>query len=221
HDTSVPLRFIAFDLLWKDGEDLLGQPLLDRRAKLESLALVSPFETIAIHPADDPGEIERLFKQSLQDGHEGLIAKDPASSYSPGRRGKSWLKLKGVMPTLDCVVVAAEQGHGKRSDVLSDYTFAVRDETNGALRVLGKAYSGLTDQEIEELTEHFTRNTLRKERRKHHVEPDIVLEIAFDAIRPSPRHDSGLALRFPRIKAIRRDKTVADIDTLQSARALL
>ena len=125
------------------------------------------------------------------------------------------------MPTLDCVVVIAEQGHGKRSDVLSDYTFAVRDESNGQLRVIGKAYSGLTDDEIEELTEHFKRHTLRKERRKHHVEPNLVLEIAFDAIRPSPRHDSGLALRFPRIKAIRRDKSLAEIDTLKSARALL
>jgi DNA ligase 1 len=125
------------------------------------------------------------------------------------------------MPTLDCVVVIAEQGHGKRSDVLSDYTFAVRDESNGQLRVIGKAYSGLTDDEIEDLTEHFKKHTLRKERRRHHVEPDVVLEIAFDAIRPSLRHDSGLALRFPRIKAIRRDKTIADIDTLESARALL
>ncbi len=174
-----------------------------------------------MYPADQTGEIDGIFKQSLQQGHEGLIAKDPASAYSPGKRGKSWIKLKGVMPTLDCVVVIAEQGHGKRSDVLSDYTFAVRDDQTGKLRVLGKAYSGLTDDEIEDLTEHFTKHTLRKERRKHHVEPDIVLEIAFDAIRRSPRHDSGLALRFPRIKAIRRDKTIEDIDTLQSALSLL
>ncbi|MES2475872.1 MAG: ATP-dependent DNA ligase [Verrucomicrobiota bacterium] len=220
-DHGVPLRFIAFDLLWHDGTDLLDQPLLDRRTQLEALNLAAPFEAIPLLSADDTSQIAELFKQSLTDGHEGLIAKDPESHYSPGRRGKSWIKLKGVMPTLDCVVVIAEQGHGKRSDVLSDYTFAVRDEESGQLRVLGKAYSGLTDDEIEELTEHFTRRTLRKERRKHHVEPDIVLEIAFDAIRPSPRHDSGLALRFPRIQAIRRDKTLADIDTLRSAQALL
>lgn len=220
-DSSVPLRFIAFDLLWHDGQDLMGEPLLERRGRLESLALSTPFETIAIHAANDPAEIEAAFKQSLQDSHEGLIAKDPASLYTPGRRGKAWIKLKGVMPTLDCVVVAAEQGHGKRSDVLSDYTFAVRDEASGQLKILGKAYSGLTDEEIEDLTEHFKRNTLRKERRKHQVEPNVVLEIAFDAIRQSPRHDSGLALRFPRIKAIRHDKTVEDIDTLQSAKALL
>jgi DNA ligase 1 len=218
---SVPLRFIAFDILWHGGEDLLDQPLTQRREKLESLALPLPFETIPIHSADSTSEIEVAFKQSLQSGHEGLIAKDPDSFYTPGRRGKAWIKLKGVMPTLDCIVTIAEQGSGKRSDVLSDYTFAVRDEVSGQLCVIGKAYSGLTDQEIEELTEHFQRHTLTKERRKHHVEPNVVLEIAFDAIRESSRHDSGLALRFPRIKAIRRDKTLLEIDTLQSARALL
>ena len=220
-DSSVPLRFIAFDLLWHNGEDLLGKSLLVRRKKLETLSLALPFETITVHPGYDPAGIEAAFKQALSEGHEGLIAKDPASHYTPGRRGKSWIKLKGVMPTLDCVVVIAEQGHGKRSDLLSDYTFAVRDEASGLLRVIGKAYSGLTDEEIEELTDHFKQHTLRKEKRKHHVEPNLVLEIAFDAIRPSPRHDSGLALRFPRIKAIRRDKSLADIDTLQSAKNLL
>lgn len=221
HDLSVPLRFVAFDILWVNGEDLIGNSLAERRARLVTLGLSLPFEVIPIHAANSFEEIETLFKQALQDSHEGLIAKDPASPYSPGRRGKSWLKLKGVMPTLDCVVVAAEQGHGKRSDVLSDYTFALRDEESGELRVLGKAYSGLTDDEIEDLTEHFKRHTLRTDRRKHLVEPNIILEIAFDAIRQSPRHDSGLALRFPRIKAIRRDKTLDEIDTLQAAKALV
>lgn len=217
----VPLRFIAFDLLWRDGVDLLGLPLAERRQNLERIRLAPPFEIMAVHYADDASEVERLFKQALQDGYEGLIAKDPSSLYSPGRRGRTWIKLKGVMPTLDCVVVIAEQGHGRRSDVLSDYTFAVRDEAAGVLKVIGKAYSGLTDVEIEELTEHFKRHTLRKDRRKHFVEPNVVLEIAFDAIRRSDRHDSGLALRFPRIKAIRRDKKLSDVDTLQSAEKLL
>lgn len=221
HDLSVPLRFIAFDLLWKDGEDLLGASLQERRASLASMELTAPFELIPVRASRGAEETERLFKDALQLGHEGLIAKDPFSHYSPGRRGKSWIKLKGVMPTLDCVVVAAEQGHGRRSDVLSDYTFAVRDEDSGELKILGKAYSGLTDDEIENLTEHFRKHTLKTERRKRIVEPNLVLEIAFDAIRPSPRHDSGLALRFPRIKAIRRDKTPEEIDTLQSARALV
>jgi len=221
HESSVPLRFIAFDILWHDGENLLVHSLVERRTRLESLSLTLPLVPITVHTADDAAAITTAFKQALQAGHEGLIVKDPHSLYTPGKRGKSWIKLKGVMPTLDCVVVIAEQGHGKRSDLLSDYTFAVRDDETGLLRVIGKAYSGLTDDEIETLTDHFTRHTLRKERRKHHVEPNLILEIAFDAIRRSPRHDSGLALRFPRIKAIRHDKSINDIDTLRSAAALL
>ena len=148
------------------------------------------------------------------------MLKDPASLYLPGRRGGSWIKLKKALATLDVVVVAAELGHGKRSHVLSDYTFAVRDEATDELKTIGKAYSGLTDAEIEELTEHFISTTLRREGRFRLVIPEIVLEVAFDLIQPSTRHSSGLAMRFPRIVAIRRDKTVADIDTLQQARRL-
>jgi DNA ligase-1 len=238
---AAPVRFIAFDLLFHEGDDLLALPLEQRRARLETQDfktedsraapgspgissnfhhLPSTISPIAVLRAAGSEAVQAAFKQARADGHEGLIAKDPASPYSPGRRGKAWLKLK-TSSTLDCVVVAAEQGHGKRAEVLSDYTFAIRDESGGQLRVIGKAYSGLTDAEIEQLTAHFQRHTLSKERRKHHVEPNLVLEIAFDSIQPSKRHDSGLALRFPRIHAIRRDKTVADIDTLQYARSLV
>lgn len=221
HEMTAPVRFVAFDLLWLDGGPLMDLSLEERRARLEACGLAGAFETIAVWRVHDRDALDAAFKQATTAGHEGLIAKDPLSAYHPGRRGGWWMKLKGVMPTLDCVVVAAEQGHGKRSDLLSDYTFAVRDAENGKLRVIGKAYSGLTDEEIEELTEHFKRTTVWREKRKRTVEPGIVLEIAFDAIRASDRHDSGLALRFPRIKAIRRDKTAGDIDTLQYAKSLL
>ncbi|MFD0895977.1 ATP-dependent DNA ligase [Luteolibacter ambystomatis] len=220
-DMRVPLRFIIFDILWHAGESLLDQSLLERRMRLDSFEIQEPFRRIAVAQIDSPELLDAAFKESLGAGHEGLIAKDQRSLYQPGRRSHSWLKLKGMMPTLDCVVVAAEQGHGKRSDVLSDYTFAVRDIDTGALKTIGKAYSGLTDDEIEDLTEHFQRHTLTKERRKHLVEPNVVLEIAFDSIRASDRHDSGLALRFPRIKTIRKDKTPEEIDTLQYARSLV
>jgi DNA ligase-1 len=218
-----PVRFIAFDLLWMNGEDILKHPLHQRRALLDQSAVGHPRSAIApiqlFHSEPSADAVQAAFKQARADGHEGLIAKDPASPYSPGRRGKGWLKLK-TSSTLDCVVVAAEQGHGKRAEVLSDYTFAVRDQFSGQLRIIGKAYSGLTDAEIEELTEHFKRHTLSTERRKHIVEPNVVLEIAFDSIQASKRHDSGLALRFPRIHAIRRDKTPEEIDTLQYAKSL-
>jgi DNA ligase-1 len=132
-----------------------------------------------------------------------------------------WFKLKKELATLDVVVVAAELGHGKRNHVLSDYTFAVRDEASGELLTIGKAYSGLTDVEIAELTEHFKKQTIENRGRYREVKPDIVLEIAFDSIQPSTRHASGLALRFPRIKAIRHDKTIDAIDTLAYARSLM
>jgi DNA ligase-1 len=218
---AVPVRFLLFDLLWHDGEDLLRQPLEERRRRLDSLRFPSPFEAVTVSRAGDAGALNRLFKEALARDNEGLIVKDPAAPYRPGRRGKSWLKLKGVMPTLDCVVVAAQQGHGKRAEWLSDYTFAVRDPEDGQLRTIGKAYSGLSDDEIEELTETFKKLTVSKSRRTHRVDPQVVLEIAFDSIRPSKRHDSGLALRFPRIKTIRRDKTPEEIDTLSYAWSLV
>jgi len=214
---EVPLRFVAFDLLWLDGRPLLKEPLRERRRLLESLRLPEGFERLEVLQADSVEAVQAAFTAARARGNEGLIAKDPDSLYAAGRRGKSWLKLKTSSLSLDVVVVAAEQGHGKRSHVLSDYTFAVRDERTGALKVIGKAYSGLTDLEIEELTAHFQLHTLSDDGRRRTVTPNLVLEIAFDSIQPSKRHNSGLSLRFPRIKAIRRDKTVDDIDTLAHA----
>jgi DNA ligase-1 len=219
--SEVSVKYIVFDLLWKNGVSLLEQPLEARRAELEALSMPAGLETIHVIHAANAEEIEAAFLAARRRGNEGLIAKDAASTYSPGRRGKSWLKLKKAFATLDVVVVKAEQGHGKRSHVLSDYTFAVRDESDGnSLKIIGKAYSGLTDVEIEELTEHFTQTTLSQKGRVRTVVPQIVLEIAFDSIQPSDRHNSGLAMRFPRIKAIRRDKTAAEIDTLAYAMKL-
>lgn len=217
--SDITVRYIVFDLLWMNGGSLLESSLADRRAALEMLMMPEGMSLIVVEKAADAEEVEALFMAARRRGNEGLIVKDPLSPYSPGRRGKAWLKLKKAFATLDVVVVKAEQGHGKRSHVLSDYTFAVRDEA-GALRVIGKAYSGLTDAEIEELTEHFTANTLEENGRVRTVVPDTVLEIAFDSIQASSRHDSGLAMRFPRIKAIRRDKTPGEIDTLDYARKL-
>ena len=217
---EIPLRFVIFDLLWLDGRPLLKESLTERRRLLETLVLPQGFERIAVSYAASPEAIQAAFLAAKAAGNEGLIIKDPDSPYAAGRRGKSWLKLKTSSLSLDVVVTAAEQGHGKRSHVLSDYTFAVQDEASGELKVIGKAYSGLTDLEIEELTAHFKQHTLHDEGRRRTVVPNLVLEIGFDSIQPSKRHNSGLALRFPRIKAIRRDKTAADIDTLAHAQRL-
>jgi DNA ligase-1 len=218
---EVPIQFIAFDLLWLGGKSLLNHPLSERRKVLQELEpLPASFRLARITRANMTEEIEAAFEAAQARGNEGLMIKDPASLYSPGRRGLAWLKLKKPLATLDCVVIGAEYGHGKRNKVLSDYTFAVRDESSGELRVIGKAYTGLTDAEIAGLTEHFLKTAIRQHGRYFEVPPEVVLEIAFNRIQPSTRHNSGLALRFPRIVRIRTDKSVAEIDTLQRARAL-
>ena len=218
---EVPVQFVIFDLLWQEGRVLLDQALRERRRLLESLRpWPAGFRLARVTEADSVAAIEAAFNAARGRGNEGLMIKDPDSPYSPGRRGLAWLKLKKPMATLDCVVVGVEYGHGKRNKVLSDYTFAVRDALSGELKVIGKAYSGLTDAEIVERTEHFLKIAVHKHGRFIEVQPETVVEIAFDKIAPSNRHGSGLALRFPRIVRIRRDKSVADIDTLQTARRL-
>jgi ATP-dependent DNA ligase I len=219
HD--VPVVYVVFDLLYLDKKSLLKEPLRERRQLLESLQLPVILLRSNIRKVTAAEEVDAAFVAARRAGNEGLMIKDPDSSYQPGSRGGSWIKLKKELATLDVVVVAAEQGHGKRSHLLSDYTFAVRNETLQTLETIGKAYSGLTDTEIEELTEHFRKTTVRQRGRLHEVYPEIVLEVAFDSIQPSNRHSSGYALRFPRIKAIRRDKTVGEIDTLDAAKQLV
>ena len=218
--TEVPLSLWLYDLLGYQGKSLLKLPLIKRRALLDVLPRVpqvgpAPFQMVSGSEA-----VEAAFLQARKRGNEGLMAKDPQSIYSPGRRGLAWLKLKKAYATLDVVVVGVEWGHGKRRHVLSDYTFAVRDETTDQLLPVGKAYSGLTDAEIAHYTDHFLQNTLEERGRYRLVQPDVILEVAFDTIQPSQRHASGYALRFPRIVRIREDKSVDQIDTLAYCRQL-
>jgi DNA ligase-1 len=219
-----PAAFVAFDILYKDGELLMDRPLRDRRAALEVLvrsASADPTKTVLTLPLTEVSAAEQVafvFEAARNRRNEGIIFKDPESPYSPGRRGQMWFKLKTHLPTLDCVVTAAEYGHGKRRSVLSDYTFAVWDreptEDGAALVNVGKAYSGVTDEEIARLTELFLKIATAQFGRVYAVEPKVVLEIAFDQIQVSKRHASGYAFRFPRIKRIRWDKGPEDADRL-------
>lgn len=222
--SRLPTTLFAFDILERDGEPLLDRPLAERSRILRSLGLVPPLRVpelrvVDLAPDDLPAELDREFALARARGNEGLMVKDPRSPYRPGRRGMEWLKVKRPLRTLDVVVTAVEWGHGRRRAVLSDYTFAVRDE-HGGLRTIGKAYSGLTDREIAEMTEHFLAHTLEDLGRVRVVVPDTVIEVAFDQIQESDRHGSGLAMRFPRIVRLRRDKPVSEIDTLETARSL-
>lgn len=226
---EVPVACMVFDLLYLDGEVLLDAPLSRRKELLASLELqypivLAPTELTPVADLDDgehagSGRLDAMFAASRGRGNEGLMVKMPASDYSPGKRGKAWLKVKRALATLDVVVTAVEWGNGKRNKMLSDYTFAVLGPERQLLNV-GKAYSGLTDAEITEMTEWFKAHTIQDFGRVRLVEPLIVIEVAFDKIQPSPRHKSGYALRFPRIVRLRPDKRPQDASTLEEVRAI-
>jgi DNA ligase-1 len=242
----VPVAYLVFDVLYAGGELLLEHPLLEREKILDALLAAprksqtgprgpvgtqSRFEfgedarapniqviRAPVFKASTPQALDHLFEAAQARGNEGLMIKDPASAYTPGRRGKSWLKLKRELATLDVVVTAVEYGHGKRIGVLSDYTFAVRDGEK--LVNIGKAYSGLTDVEIAEMTGWFLEHTIEDQGFRRVVEPKIVLEVAFNNMMESDRHESGYALRFPRIVRLRPDKLPEEADTIERAREI-
>jgi DNA ligase-1 len=241
---AIPVVFMAFDLICEDGELLLPLPLAERRARLEGIVerfsgiTASPLETPkaqgglfhAEHSAS-PTEVPRLrlspaklvesvegidqaYRDARARANEGVMIKAAGSAYLPGRRGLAWLKLKRQLATLDVVITGAEYGHGRRAGLLSDYTFAVRGP-GGELLNVGKAYSGVTDAEIAELTEWLKAHTVEDFGHFRTVEPLRVLEVAFNNVMRSDRHSSWFALRFPRILRVRDDKPVDEIDTLE------
>jgi DNA ligase-1 len=227
---DVPVAYVAFDLLAVDDELLLDEPYECRRERLGDVTVpnarfvIAPYEVLPDEV--DAAMINARFEASRSRGNEGSMLKRVDSPYAPGRRGKWWVKLKRELSTLDVVVVAVEWGHGKRSKVLSDYTFAVRGD-HGGLLAIGKAYSGLTDAEIAELTLWFLEHRLPAESQRVKarsseipVEPQIVLEVAFDVIQVSELHESGFSLRFPRIVRTRDDKPAVEIDTLDRVRQI-
>jgi DNA ligase-1 len=245
---EVPVAYVAFDVFYAGGELLIDRPLLERAGVLdELLAKVRTYHgdtearrrtrqgRLAFEDAQNvpatasvirapvfravsAEELEVLFAAAQARGNEGLMIKDLTSPYLPGKRGKSWLKMKRELATLDVVVTAVEYGHGKRVGVLSDYTFAVWD--GDRLVNIGKAYSGLTDVEIAEMTKWFLDHTLEDQGFRRTVEPKIVLEVAFNNMMKSERHESGYALRFPRIVRLRPDKAAEEADTIEQAREI-
>jgi DNA ligase-1 len=180
----------------------------------------APLPRLLLSPSrlvESAADIDRAYTAARARSNEGVMIKAADSVYQPGRRGLAWVKLKRELATLDVVITGAEYGHGKRAGLLSDYTFAVRGAEfarTGELLNVGKAYSGVTDVEIAELTEFLKAHTLEDQGHFRTVEPLIVIEVAFNNIMRSTRHASGFALRFPRILRLRPDKPVAEIDTV-------
>jgi DNA ligase-1 len=224
--TETPIVYVVFDIMYFNGESLFKNPIKERKEILSSISFGEPIINSTYKIVNSEEEIIAMFEKSRDIGHEGLVLKDPESHYHPGKRGRYWLKLKKELDTIDAVIVIAEYGHGKRAGVLSDYTFAVKDDDNNnnnsvsKLRTIGKTYSGLTDDEINQMTKKLKSIIIKDEGIRIIVEPEIVLEVAFDSIQKSNRHDSGFALRFPRIKNIREDKSVSDIDSLQKVKKI-
>lgn len=222
---AVPVVLVAYDLLYAEGKVLIDQPLSERRHLLAQIVPDGgPLRLSQGKMLVDAALLDDEFDLARARGNEGLMIKSPGSPYKPGRRGRDWLKLKRAIATLDVAVTAVEVGHGKRRNLLSDYTFAVRKSAEeDELLNIGKAYSGLTDRELTELTEWFKDHTLQEfaHGRVRIVEPTIVIEVTFDKVQPSKRHKSGYALRFPRILRLRTDKAATDIDTLETVRRLV
>jgi DNA ligase-1 len=249
---EVPVVYLAFDVLYADGELLIDRSLRERARILDDLMRAKKIthhrdaqlqrksaQTMLVfeqgNPAHDmtarvirapmfratsPENMEELFVAARARGNEGLMIKDLSSTYTPGKRGKSWLKMKRELATLDVVVTAVEYGHGKRIGVLSDYTFAVWDSDKAKLLNIGKAYSGLTDVEIAEMTQWFLGHTIEDQGFRRTVEPTIVLEVAFNNMMQSERHESGYALRFPRILRLRPDKAAEDADGIERVKEI-
>ena len=227
---QAPVAFVVYDVLSAGGETLLDAPLAERRARLDSLCLppadapsseIRVFQSV-LTPVETEDGLDAAFDAARERGNEGLMVKRTDSPYLPGRRGRDWLKLKKALATLDVVVVSVEVGSGGRRHLLSDFTFAVRGDDDQLLTV-GKAYSGLTDAELQELTVWFKDHTTQTfaHGKVRIVEPHVVVEVAFDRVQPSPRHKSGFALRFPRIVRLRPDKPASEIDTLATVAALV
>jgi DNA ligase-1 len=241
---QVPVAYLVFDILYAGGELLIDRLLRERGRVLDDL-LAAPRASVQVRSSDpqvclplessktaataqvlrapvqqasSAEELDRLFDAAQERGNEGLMIKDPESPYTPGRRGKSWLKLKRELATLDVVVTAVGYGHGKRIGVLSDYTFAVWDGEK--LVDIGKAYSGLTDAEIAEMTKWFLQHVVEDQGFRLVVEPKIVLEVAFNNMMRSDRHESGYALRFPRIVRLRPDKLPEEADRIETVKEI-
>ena len=214
----IPVKLYLFDLIYLDGRSLTFDSYIERRKTLkEIIGNISITKQIVTNSAK---EAEDFLNEAIDEGHEGLMAKKLDSPYTPGIRGKRWFKIKRILEPLDLVVVAAEWGYGRRHNWLSDYYLAARDPETGELLVVGKTFKGLTDEEIIQMTERLKELCIREEHGKVVVEPEIVVEVAYNEIQKSPKYKSAMALRFARITRIRDDKDPEEADTVQKVREI-
>jgi DNA ligase-1 len=215
---KIPVKLYLFDILYVNGKSLVPLPYTQRRAVLAENAGTIPLTMQLI--TDEGRTAEKFLQASIDAGHEGLMAKRLDSPYTPGKRGKNWLKIKPVLEPLDLVIVAAEYGYGRRHNWLSDYYLAAKDPVAGEYLVVGKTFKGLTDPEFMEMTERLKEIAIREERNRVVVLPRVIVEVAYNEIQRSPKYKSKMALRFARITRIREDKGAEDADTINHVRQI-
>jgi len=212
---EIPLKLYLFDVLYLEGRSLIPAPYRERWAALQGLV---PADVLAKRiVTQSRAEIEAFLKEAMEAGHEGLMAKQLDSPYVVGKRGKRWFKIKPA-ETLDLAILAAEWGHGRRTGTLSNYWLGVRD--GDEWQMIGKTFKGLTDQERRELMDRLIALKTREEPWVVHVRPEVIVEVAYNAIQRSPHYESGFALRFARVARIRDDKGPAEADTYERLREL-
>ncbi len=214
---EIPVKLYLFDIIYLDGKLLIDQPYHERRGILSEVS--GEIELVPQLVTSDLERAQKFFKDSRKKGHEGLMAKKVESKYTPGRRGKKWLKIKET-ESLDLVIVGADWGYGRRVKWLSDYYLAARNEQSGELQIIGKTFKGFTDEEFEDTTQRLKQLKTREEGRTVRAKPEIVVETVFDEIQKSPKYKAGYALRFARIKRIRDDKDVEEIDSIEKVKQL-
>lgn len=212
---AVAVELHVFDCLYAGGEGLIDRPYVERRDALESVLSTGVSEATV---TDDPDEIAAVERAAIEAGHEGIMLKNPDSAYTPGRRGKNWLKRKPDVETLDLVVTGAEWGEGRRANFLGTYELSVVDD--GGFATIGNVATGITDEELADLSERIEPHVREQSGRPVDVEPAVVFEVGYEEIQRSPTYESGYALRFPRFVAVRDDKDPTDADTLERVERL-
>ncbi len=215
---EIPLNLNLFDIMFLNGETLIDLPLRERRKRLEDVCAESIVAKQTV--TDNAADIEAIYKEALAAGHEGVVLKNPDSLYTPGKRGKNWLKLKPVMETLDLVVIGGEWGEGRRTKLIGSYLLACRDPYTDRFLPIGRVATGITDEKLEELTNLFKELVISESGVHLDFEPKIVFEVAFEEIQKSPNYDSGYALRFPRLVNVRGDKSAEDADSIEKVEEL-
>lgn len=215
---EIPLYLNLFDILYLNGESLIDIPLIQRRKKLEEVCHKSIVAEQTI--TDNAAIVEEIYEEALAAGHEGVMLKNPSSFYTPGKRGKNWLKLKPIMETLDLVVIGGEWGEGRRANLIGSYLLACRDPDTDRFLSIGRVATGITDEQLEELTNLFKELVISEKGIHVEFEPKIVFEVAFEEIQKSPNYDSGYALRFPRLVNVRSDKSAQDADSIERVESL-